>query len=101
MRIEGLDEDLFLFRGEAYDSGSLGGPDGRRALLIEGLAAVEDARELRQTLVDEWGKRVELLVSTHFFSDHMAAWNLFPEAELLAHVNAVQTFWSEEIGRAS
>ncbi len=26
----------------------------------------------------------------------MAAWNLFPEAELLAHVNAVQTFWSEE-----
>ena len=96
MRIDELDRDLFLFRGKAYDSGSLAVVAGGKALLIEGLASVDDARELRRTLVEEWGKRVELLVSTHFFSDHMAAWNLFPEAELLAHVNSVQTFWSEE-----
>lgn len=96
LRIDRLEPDLALFRGEAYDSGSLAVLAGDRALLIDGLASVEDARRLRRTLVDDWGKRVELLVSTHFFSDHMAAWNLFPEAELLAHVQAVQTFRSEE-----
>jgi len=96
MRVEKLDEDLHLFRGEAYDSGSLAVLAGDRALLIDGLASVEDARELRKTLVDDWGKTVALCVSTHFFSDHMAAWNLFPEADLLAHVDAVQTFRSEQ-----
>src|SRR5262249_34684487 len=50
---------------------------------------------LRRVLVEEWGKRVALLVSTHFFSDHMAAWNLFPEADLLAHAEAVATFDAE------
>lgn len=95
MHVEELDRDLFHFRGAVYDSGSLVLLDGDRALLIDGLAAVEDARRMRRTLVEDWGKGVTLLVSTHFFSDHMAAWNLFPEAELLAHANAVQTFWSE------
>ena len=96
MRVEKLGEDLHLFRGDAYDSGSLAVLAGERALLIDGLASVEDARELRRTLVDDWGKTVALCVSTHFFSDHMAAWNLFPEAELLAHADAVRTFRSEE-----
>jgi glyoxylase-like metal-dependent hydrolase (beta-lactamase superfamily II) len=96
MRSEKLDDDLFLFRGEAYDSGSLAALAGERVLLIDGLASAADARELRRLLVEDWGKRVELLISTHFFSDHMAAWNLFPDAELLAHVNAVRTFESEE-----
>ncbi len=96
MRVEELSPDLFLFRGETYDSGSLAVLAGERAILIDGLASVHDARALRRILVEEWGKRVDLLISTHFFSDHMAAWNLFPEAELLAHASAVQTFWTEE-----
>ena len=100
MRIEKLDEDLFLFRGAAYDSCSLAVLNGRRALLIEGLAAVEDALQWKRVVTEEWGKRVELLISTHFFSDHMAAWNLFPEAELLAHAHALRTFASEEFRTA-
>ena len=100
LRVDELDSDLFLFRGEAYDSGSLAVLAGDRVLLIDGLASVRDARALQRTLVQEWGKRVELLVSTHYFSDHMAAWNLFPEAPLLAHVNSIQTFWSEEFRTA-
>jgi glyoxylase-like metal-dependent hydrolase (beta-lactamase superfamily II) len=96
MQTDQLDTGAFLFRGEKYDSGSLVLVDGGRALLIEGMGSVEDARRLRETLVTDWGKRVELLISTHFFSDHMAAWNLFPEASLIAHQNSVQTFWTEE-----
>ncbi|HEY2797820.1 MAG TPA: MBL fold metallo-hydrolase [Thermoanaerobaculia bacterium] len=96
MRVERLGEDLFHFRGEAYDSGSLAILDGKRVLLVDGLASVGDAQAMRRILVEGWGTRVELCVSTHFFSDHMAAWNLFPEAELLAHADAVSTFRSEQ-----
>jgi len=96
MQTDQLDQDVFLFRGEKYDSGSLALVDGDRVVLIEGMGSVEDARRLRETLVADWGKRVEFLISTHFFSDHMAAWNLFPEASLIAHQNAIQTFWTEE-----
>jgi glyoxylase-like metal-dependent hydrolase (beta-lactamase superfamily II) len=96
MRVTELAEDLFHFRGETYDSGSLAIRDAGRVLLIDGLASVADARAMRRILVDDWGARVTLCLATHFFSDHMAAWNLFPEAELLAHVNAIQTFWNEQ-----
>jgi glyoxylase-like metal-dependent hydrolase (beta-lactamase superfamily II) len=96
MRVERLGEELFHFRGEAYDSGSLVVRDGGRVLLVDGLASVEDARAMRRILVDDWGSRVELCVASHFFSDHMAAWNLFPGAELLAHAGAVETFSSEQ-----
>jgi len=94
VRTEPIDKDAVLFHGAAYDSTSLALFDGPRALLIEGLASQEDARALRETLV-EAGKRVELLISTHYFSDHMAAWNLFPEAPVVAHENAIATFWTE------
>lgn len=96
LRSDELDRDLFLFRGSRYDSGSLVALAGEKALLVDGMASVEDAHELRRTLETDWGKRVELLISTHYFSDHMAAWNLFPQASVLAHQNAVQTFWMEQ-----
>jgi len=96
IQVESLGPDLFLFRGASYDSGSLVVLAGADVLLVDGLASVADAERLRQTLVGEWGKRVVYLVSTHYFSDHMAAWNLFPEAAVLAHENALQTFWTED-----
>ena len=83
-----IDRDAVLFHGDRYGSTSLALFDGDRALLVEGLGSVEDARSLRAALVAE-GRSPALLVSTHFFSDHMAAWNLFPEAPLLAHENAL------------
>src|SRR5262249_25056057 len=96
LQVESLGQDLFLFRGASYDSGSLVVLSGGDALLVDGLASVADAERLRETLVGEWGKRVLYLLSTHYFSDHMAAWNLFPEAAVLAHENALQTFWTED-----
>ena len=84
MRVEKLDEDLYLFRGEAYDSGSLAVLDGERALLVDGLAAVEDARELRRTLIDDWGKTVALCISTHFFrSNDLIGLCIFQESILV------------------
>jgi cyclase len=96
MQIEVVDRDAVLFRGKAYESGALALLDGDRALLVEGLGSAEDAAALKAALVGEMGRQVKLLVSTHYFSDHMAAWNLFPEAEVLAHENAVATFWTED-----
>src|SRR5262245_15093501 len=95
VRAECIDTDAVLFHGDKYDSTSLALYDGDRALLLEGLGSVEDARAMRTALLAA-GKRVELLVSTHYFSDHLAAWNLFPEAPVLAHENAAATFWNEQ-----
>ncbi|HEX4439650.1 MAG TPA: MBL fold metallo-hydrolase [Thermoanaerobaculia bacterium] len=96
MRVHQLDRDVYHLTGESYDSGSLVVLDGDRALLVDGLASVADAERLREIVTVEWGKRVWLLVSTHYFSDHLAAWNLFPNAPVLAHENAVATFWTED-----
>jgi glyoxylase-like metal-dependent hydrolase (beta-lactamase superfamily II) len=95
VRAETIDADAILFRGDKYDSASLALFDGDRALLLEGLGSAEDAGALRAAL-HERGKRVGFLVSTHYFSDHLAAWNLFPEAEVIAHENALATFWGEQ-----
>src|SRR5262245_5272401 len=99
VRAESIDADAILFHGDAYDSTSLALFDGDRALLIEGLASVTDAEALRAALRAA-GRWVELLVSTHYFSDHLAAWNLFPEAPVLAHENAAATFWTEQFRTA-
>ena len=95
VRSETIDLDAVLFHGDRYDSTSLALFDGDRALLIEGLGSAADAGGLRAELAAR-GQSAELLVSTHYFSDHLAAWNLFPEAEVLAHENSLATFWSEE-----
>ena len=42
-----------------------------------------------------WGKKVTLLVSTHYFSDHLAAWALFPGVPIIAHRNYRWSFDSE------
>jgi cyclase len=100
MRIDAIDRDAVLFRGEKYDSGALALFDGDRALLVDGLGSAEDAAAMKAALVGEMGKRVEILVSTHYFSDHMAAWNLFPEARVVAHENSLETFRAEEFRSA-
>ncbi len=96
MKTETIDRDAILFRGEKYDSGALALFDGERTLLVDGLGSAEDAAALKSVLVDEMARRVELLVSTHYFSDHLAAWRSFPDAPVVAHENAVATFWAED-----
>lgn len=95
VHVEAIEPDAILFHGDQYDSTSLALLDGDRALLVEGLGAAADARALRHAL-QAMGRRAALLVSTHYFSDHLAAWNLFPEAPVLAHENSAATFWTEQ-----
>jgi glyoxylase-like metal-dependent hydrolase (beta-lactamase superfamily II) len=96
MRVDQIDRDVFHLQGERFESGTLAVLDGDRALLVDGMASMADAARLREIVAVEWGKRVALLVSTHYFSDHLAAWNLFPEAPVIAHENAIATFWTED-----
>jgi glyoxylase-like metal-dependent hydrolase (beta-lactamase superfamily II) len=96
MRVEEIAGDILLFRGERYDSGTLAVFDEDRALLVDGMASAQDARNLREALVGRHRKRVSILVSTHYFSDHLAAWNLFPEADVVAHEKALATFRAEQ-----
>lgn len=93
--IETLAEDVVLFRGEALDSNATAVRDGGRVLLIDGLGSRADAADLKRVVEHEWGARVEWMVATHYFSDHMAAYGLFPGVPLLAHAHALHTFWSE------
>jgi glyoxylase-like metal-dependent hydrolase (beta-lactamase superfamily II) len=88
--------DVFLFIGQTYRANATAFVNGGDVLLIDGLASREDARELKRVLVQEWRKNVRWIVSTHYFSDHMAAFGLFPKAPILAHRNALHTFWSED-----
>ncbi len=95
VRAETIDADAVLYHGDKYDSTSLALFDRDRVLLLEGLGSAEDAEAMRAALI-AGGRRVELLISTHYFSDHLAAWNLFPEAPVIAHENSLATFWDED-----
>jgi cyclase len=87
---------VFLFIGETFRSNATAFVRGGDVLLIDGLASREDARRLERVLTNDWKKTVRWIVSTHYFSDHMAAFGLFPDAPVLAHKNALHTFWSED-----
>lgn len=69
---------------------------GREALLIDGLGGEADARELAETLKRRLGLSVARIVATHYFSDHMAAYRLFPRARILAHEACRETFAGEQ-----
>jgi len=95
MQIEQLAPDLFIAIGEAYHANSTVFIKGDEALLIDGMGSIADATELRRLLEDEMGKEVRFIISTHYFSDHIAALRLFPRAEIVAHELYAQTFRSE------
>lgn len=95
MRIEEIEPDLLVAVGERYDSSSAIFLDGGRALLVDGMASRKDGQELRRFVEEEMGKRVALLVSTHYFSDHLAAWGLFPGVPIVAHRKYRHSFDSE------
>lgn len=95
MRIERLEDDLLVAVGDRYESNSTIFVEGDRALLVDGMASRKDAFELRRFVEEDLGKKVRLLVSTHYFSDHLAAWGLFPGVPVVAHRNYRQSFDSE------
>jgi cyclase len=95
LREQQIESDIYLFRGETYDSNSTAFVKGDEVLLVDGMASRRDAEELRERIEAGLKKRVRFIIATHYFSDHLAALRLFPDAEIIAHRNYLHTFTTE------
>jgi glyoxylase-like metal-dependent hydrolase (beta-lactamase superfamily II) len=96
LRKEQLEEDIYVFVGEAYQANATALIRGDEVLLIDGLASREDAEELRYFIEDDLRKQVRLILCTHYMSDHTAALRLFPQAHIVAHKAYLHTFNSQK-----
>lgn len=95
MKEQQIESDIYLFIGEAYESNSTAFVKGDEVLLVDGMASRRDAEELRERIEAGLKKRVRFIIATHYFSDHLAALKLFPDAEIIAHRNYLHTFTTE------
>jgi glyoxylase-like metal-dependent hydrolase (beta-lactamase superfamily II) len=96
MRIETVAPDIHIAIGETYESNSTIFLNGREALLIDAMGSASDAAELQRHVENALGARVRFIISTHYFSDHMAALARFPGATIIAHELSASTFASEQ-----
>lgn len=96
MHIEKVESDIFLFRGDAYESLATVFLHGGRALLIDALAGAKDAEMMRNHIEHELCAQVHLIVMTHYMNDHMAALQLFPGAQIVAHRHYMHTYLSQK-----
>lgn len=95
MHVTKLSEGALVFVGDAYDANSLILLRGREALLVDAVGSADDAERLRVFVEERLEARVRFIVASHYFSDHMAALCLFPQADVIAHRNYMHTFTSE------
>lgn len=100
MLINQIEDDVYLFIGETYHSNSTAFISEDQVLLVDAMASNGDAAELREFVETKLKKEVRFIVSTHFFSDHLAALKLFPRAAVIAHKNYLDTFKSERFRSA-
>jgi cyclase len=91
-----IQPELFLFIGKTYQSNSTIFVNGNEVLLVDALASRADAEQMRAFIEKELKKEVRFIISTHYFSDHIAALNSFPRACVIAHENYLETFDSEQ-----
>ena len=95
MLINQLDSDMYLLTGDAYQSNSTALIRRDEAVLIDGMASRSDAEQIKEWLEYGLRKQVRFILCTHYFCDHLAALNVFPRAEILAHHNYRETFDAE------
>ncbi|HEV7397831.1 MAG TPA: MBL fold metallo-hydrolase [Pyrinomonadaceae bacterium] len=96
IQVNKIQPDLYLVIGDTYKSNSTVFVSGDDVLLVDALASKKDAEDLRSFIELELKKQVRFILSTHYFSDHLAALNTFPRATVLAHENYLDTFESEQ-----
>jgi len=94
---EQIESDIYLFVGDAYHANATVLINNDEVLLIDGLASSRDAAELRSFIENELKKQVRAIISTHYMSDHIAAFRLFPEAQIITHKNFLHTFHSQKL----
>jgi len=95
MRIEPIDSDILVFRGDFFESLATAFIRDGDVLLVDALASRADAGEMRRHLEDDLGKKVRVIVATHYMNDHMAGLRLFPDAQIIAHRFYQHTFLSQ------
>jgi len=96
MKKQQLESDIYLFVGEAFHANATALINGDEVLLVDGLASSADAAELHAFIENELKKQVRIIISTHYMSDHLAAFRLFPKAQIIAHKNYLHTFHSQK-----
>lgn len=95
MKLVTLDSDVLMFVGDDHESVATAFLDGDDALLIDSLGSERDVRRLSQVLCTDMGKAVRVVAATHFMSDHIAGYWMFPDALTIAHRHYRQTFLSQ------
>ena len=96
MLVNQIETDLYLFVGKSYQSNSTIFIAGDEALLVDAVGSQSDAEQLRKFVAEDLRKEVRFIISTHYFTDHMAALKTFPRAMVIAHENYADTFKSEK-----
>jgi glyoxylase-like metal-dependent hydrolase (beta-lactamase superfamily II) len=92
METEILNPAVHVAIGDRLQSNSTIFINGSDVLLVEAMAAREDAEKLREYVETELNKRVRFILCTNYFSDHMAALKLFPHAQIITHKDYSHTF---------
>lgn len=100
MKTEILSTSVHVAIGDTLQSNSTIFINGSDAFLVEAMAAREDAEKLRTYVETELNKRVRFILCTNYFSDHMAALQLFPDAQIITHKDYSHTFAIEEFRSA-
>ena len=95
MLVSQFEDDVYVLIGKTYQSNCTVFVSQHEALLVDAMGSKADAEDLREFVEIELGKKVSFIVSTHFFADHMAALNSFPQARVMAHKDYLDTFNSE------
>lgn len=95
MQITSLRPDVYVVVGDTYAANTTVFIRGDEALLVDAMASARDAEELGRWIENDLGKRVRFIISTHYFSDHLAALRRFPGAEIVAHSLFMHTWASE------
>jgi glyoxylase-like metal-dependent hydrolase (beta-lactamase superfamily II) len=95
MRVERIEDDIWIFHGDFYESVATAFVHQGKALLVDALGSDADAQWMQGYIDHDLKASVEMIVMTHYMSDHMAALRLFPGAQILAHRDHLYTYLSQ------
>ncbi|WP_250622872.1 MBL fold metallo-hydrolase [Pinirhizobacter soli] len=95
MRVERIEDDIWIFHGDFYESVATVFVHRGKALLIDALGSDADAQWMQAYIEGNLLAAVKMIVMTHYMSDHMAGLRLFPGAQILAHRDYLYTYLSQ------
>lgn len=95
MKIKKVTPDIYVLTGEELNSNATLITCEDKVLLVDGLASKNDAEELKKFIRQDLQKELTLIVCTHYFSDHMAAFSLLQPTPIIAHQYYEHTFTLE------